>query len=474
MRQRRKHPVSALVLACLFLASSLCVPSSAAEPTDWPALKSAFLRDIRGDHAKRIRAIQSLQAGDCGEAVDILLDLYDQVKRGVDPVADIAIRRPAETELQNILDVLAGYSSESAAAALSTSGLESRKPLKREAALATVLASGLPGTRPTLESMLTGGKLSLTETWLVIDCLGRIADAASIPTLRTALPSDKDWRGRLATVETLGKIASPRGCALLIDCMDKSPRKVQTAARAELRKLTGCSFDTVDQWRKWLEANAAAIEEGSFTAKSAPAAAGQESLSFYGLDMDSSRVIFVMDISGSMKDEVVGIKKYEGKTRLEALKAEVGELLKNMDPETWFTIIVYCHDIHLWKDRMQPASRTAVASAIDFVNRLNSFGGTNVHDALKAAFDIAMREQTYGPDSLFLLSDGNPTAGELDDPDDILRDMRKRNADLRLCINTVFVGDDEGDVFMRRLAEENRGLYVSFKPAKKPEENESD
>ena len=78
-------------------------------------------------------------------------------------------------------------------------------------------------------------------------------------------------------------------------------------------------------------------------------------------------------------------------------------------------------------------------------------GGTNVFDPLASALEDG------DVDTVWLLSDGDPTAGAFVFPDQILREVRRLNASRRVAIHTISVGQ-ESDL-LRRLAEENHGTH---------------
>ena len=65
-----------------------------------------------------------------------------------------------------------------------------------------------------------------------------------------------------------------------------------------------------------------------------------------------------------------------------------------------------------------------------------------------------------GVEEVFLLSDGEPSVGSVKDPEEILRVVREINRYQKIRINTVFTGTDKGAEFMRKLAEQNHGVFV--------------
>jgi Mg-chelatase subunit ChlD len=111
-------------------------------------------------------------------------------------------------------------------------------------------------------------------------------------------------------------------------------------------------------------------------------------------------------------------------------------------------------------DRIEPWHKGLVPikpnlkEAQAIVQKLAPRGQTNLFDALELAF--SHKEA----DTIYLLSDGDPTNGRVIDPDDILREIRKMNRLRQIVIHTISFGSSR---FMRALAAENGGQYVEIK-----------
>jgi hypothetical protein len=63
-------------------------------------------------------------------------------------------------------------------------------------------------------------------------------------------------------------------------------------------------------------------------------------------------------------------------------------------------------------------------------------------------------------DELFILSDGDPTTGEVRDTDSICELVQQANKYAKIRINAVFTGTGKGAALLRRLADENGGVFV--------------
>ena len=228
---------------------------------------------------------------------------------------------------------------------------------------------------------------------------------------------------------------------------------------------------------------------------------------FMGLRTMIKRVVFVMDVTGSMEDpatvtpsEFSGpadlklgaelkrqLDKFERKdvkTKLDAAKYELTHSIAYLHPDVEFTVIFYSFSPTPWQKRLMAASDKNKIDAIKRIKTTSAWGGTNIYDGLECAFGIiddhrkSMKKPAAAPGkgtatkpkpeyAIFLVTDGkhntgrfsNPTSG----PEEFLKEIRNVNKDDRAIINTVGVGqpgvgvDPPDPVFLARLASENGG-----------------
>lgn len=123
----------------------------------------------------------------------------------------------------------------------------------------------------------------------------------------------------------------------------------------------------------------------------------------FGESVDG-RILFLFDISGSMKDP------YGRITRLEALKAELIKAIRTLDDNDEFDCVGYGGDYNyvlakqvLW-GALTTATESNKAAAIDWVNRLIAWGSTPTYQAM----EYACKEYPTDLDSIFLITDGFP------------------------------------------------------------------
>jgi uncharacterized protein YegL len=93
---------------------------------------------------------------------------------------------------------------------------------------------------------------------------------------------------------------------------------------------------------------------------------------------------------------------------------------------------------------------------------MKSKGGTNISDALEAAFNIigTGTNSSSQVETIFLLTDGAPTRGKITKRDSIIAKTAEWNSLRQVRINAIGLGDDCNVKFLKELANENNGIFV--------------
>ncbi|MFT4538196.1 MAG: hypothetical protein ACI841_002594 [Planctomycetota bacterium] len=221
----------------------------------------------------------------------------------------------------------------------------------------------------------------------------------------------------------------------LIARMEQDGVRLRERAHAALLELSGVDHGLqAERWKAWWKAeganfqmpDAASVRETLRARNERREAAPTHAEStFYGVRFATDRVIFVLDISGSMQEF----------GRLPRMKREVLAALDEIPDGASFNLIYFGSSVYpLGKGMvlMSPNNRKAVRRSILSQQDL---GGTNLHGGLRAAFADPNVE------TIVLLSDGEPTEG-VTGFNSILRDVRRWN-DLRgVVVHTVAIGWD--------------------------------
>jgi hypothetical protein len=154
------------------------------------------------------------------------------------------------------------------------------------------------------------------------------------------------------------------------------------------------------------------------------------------------------------------------------------QAIRALEEDTLFNIVVFNHSVKRFQASMLKADQDGKNQAYLMINDLQPVGATYTLGALKEAFTMAGRgvsDKAYDPgvDTIFLLSDGAPTDGDIDkakpmDGDVILDAVAEWNALSRVQIHTIAIDPSIGSggfiKFMKSLAARNNGSYTEIPP----------
>ncbi|HWA98293.1 MAG TPA: hypothetical protein VG713_07365, partial [Pirellulales bacterium] len=121
-----------------------------------------------------------------------------------------------------------------------------------------------------------------------------------------------------------------------------------------------------------------------------------------------------------------------------------------------FSIVAYNSNIGFWRKQLVEANTANKADAVNWIKRLIAEEQTATYDALEAAF-------YFNAESLYLLTDGDPSTGKIIDKAQIVDAITRQNRARRESIYTIGIAPGpegaEFDQFLGTLAKQNFGLY---------------
>ena len=302
-----------------------------------------------------------------------------------------------------------------------------------------------------------------------------------------------------ASLDSIKKRDSVLSVDALIDALaqqeqqGKSTDTLHFEIRAVLTYLTGESLEASLDWRNFWSmrkdnfqrpAADKRKESKTYVRKDAPV--------FFGHEVSSKKLLFVLDISESMKKKDplpeesgepgkpgsdtgrTSVAKNgktpketppeppkqedipESRQRLARLQKELVGVIEKLPSDTHFDIVIFNNTVELFRPELFDASKINKQRAIEFVRNLRPSGDTHTDEALDKAFEFR------DIDSIFLLSDGAPRKDNvLLETAPIVAKVRDTNRFRRIRIFTVGfeqMGKSLRD-FMKALAYQNNGSY---------------
>ena len=299
-----------------------------------------------------------------------------------------------------------------------------------------------------------------------IEVLGQARDKRQIEALLQAL-AHPDWSTRWCAVEALQALRDKQVVPRFIARLAVEEGRLRRRLGEALWQLTAQPFEEdAVRWQGWWaeagETFAVATEKELDKAEQARERRRLEertrgTAKFFGIRVDSHRVIFVIDVSGSMLESMYG--RYVGKrgaARIDVAKQELAQAIKNLEPGALFNVFAFSSGVARWqKDGIGANSDQSRADALAWVERLGANGATNLYDTVKMAFE------DQDVDTIFIMSDGEPTSGEVIDPHRIREDVAFWNKHRKIMIHTIAIGGNLE--VLEWLAKDAGGRYVQMR-----------
>jgi len=333
-----------------------------------------------------------------------------------------------------------------------------------------------------------------------LEALAKLGDSSACTAVALFL-EDKDDRVRDAAAQAIGHLGNKAcGPALVEALRDECPRVVESAAlalgmlrdperipdlierlhetsdlddrvafacAAGLEEISGMAIGVdPERWSDWWEAVKDRPWKRADQHEQPPEGRTVPANRYYGFPIRSSRVVFVLDISRSMG--------WNG--RLEHAQQELINVIEHLPCSTKFNIVTFHDGARAWAKELEEADAGAIRKAVKFVERQRPGNGTNTWAALQLALKAEKGKEDEAADTIFFLSDGQPSVGKYSEPDLILAEMRTVNRYRRVRIHCValligqaptgFAGMEDmekAEAFMRHLASDHDGQFKAVR-----------
>lgn len=513
--------VPSLCLQASTLALGTATPAAWAHPSHG-LVADDLLRDFKKyfrkykDSASRIEAVLALE----GQTDVAVIRVLEPIVRDADPgVVTAGIRVLAgltDPACQAaIIELLASSKKEPVRlailrvlsfGALAHDGVAVKKCLEdrswqvRRRALMALVALKRPEFIPDMAPLCKDKEVAVRCAALdVLASMG--ADDVRAPA--TDLLEDSAWQVRASAIAALGKVRHRDSIPLLIERLKVEEGRLVDDAIAALESLTARAFGPrVELWERfWNQykdryqiptaAELAKLAKRRAELKAIYKPEPGEATTYHGIQSKSRKVLFVIDISGSMESEVVEKDRfkdggYPSYSRMDIVKTELARTIEGLGKDTMFNILSFATKVRPWKKKLVKANVLAKSSAADWINRLEPLGGasnnelasvglvgtanlsagrTNTWGALvwALAMDTKAKRDPYllEVDTIFFLSDGRPTHGAIVDIEDILKGVAEANELRKVVLHTIAIGEFQ-KAFMMRLAQDNGGIFVDL------------
>lgn len=314
--------------------------------------------------------------------------------------------------------------------------------------------------RVQLESYVTAGSAEMRNTaLLMLSEYGK----AQLPTVIQALDHPL-WSTRLVALEAIEKMRIGSAVGEVIARLEAQTGRMRVEFASSLFRMTGQFFGSRYQpWKAWWEqeggADFAMLSDSKLKLKEEEREIRKlkelTAARFFGIQIESERVVFIIDISGSMSELTRGhYVDSPGEPRINLAIRELDKCLDQLTRTSFFNIVPFSSSVAPWSDDIKLWTPEVLADAKTFVQRLGAGGGTNLFGSLEFVFEDPE------VDTIFILSDGEPSVGRLLDPRSIRDEVAKWNKSREVKIHSIAIGGSLQ--VLEWLAEDSGGTYVRF------------
>jgi len=397
-----------------------------------------------------------------------------------------------------------------------------------EAAVEAAASMSSDDVTETMQKRIERGGTKPSEKIFYVEVAARRGGQVAVDALNAAMQAYKRQpqvsRAAVQLIESQKLVKCVDGLIDLLGELEGSRDEdslLTTQTRDALVGITGETFATAELYRSFWAPRKAKFRPVTGKKKSWEGTSERKRPTFFGSEIKSNRIVFVIDVSGSMhaadppprqrtgrsgRGPATGGKDGEkppestSRVRIDRAKFQLAQAIKALPPQAKFTILAYSGAqfppgsaqggdpdallppkiggfewLQIWSNKLTTASDRGKSSAMGWIEQLKANGSTFTYNALRAAFEVD------GADSIVLLSDGVPaeidraTGGPMT-PDQILKKIEAINRFKRLRIDTFgfdgggraaipgFGGADGGlSEFMQDLAKQNGGAYTPIR-----------
>lgn len=275
---------------------------------------------------------------------------------------------------------------------------------------------------------------------------------------------DKDPAVILEVVDGLKRRNKLESVPFLLDALAHHEKKKRGATlfahriRELLLHFTGEWFETAQEWQGFWKkygrdftAPGKRKSTGRVAGGTAVRQAKRKWPQFFGVEIVAQRIVFVLDVSSSMRDT-----GGEDQTRLSRLKTELNRMIDSLPADTQFTVICFNSTITKLSGSLLKATSSNKSRAKKFFASVEPAAETWTDRALEAAFAVPNVR------TIFLMSDGGPVRDtKVIHVPTILSWIEKTNRFRKIPIHCVGFEGTEKSIghFLREVARLTKGEY---------------
>jgi len=274
------------------------------------------------------------------------------------------------------------------------------------------------------------------------------------------------WRVRAAAIDAAIAAWRREVVPLLIERLALESGRLRLDLADALGVLSGKDLGPDPElWQSWWETARADFALGvrpeGRSASRAPAPEGETRMaSFFRLPVYGTRIAFLLDCSGSMRDPLDETQP-GSETKFELARDELEKTLTGLDASVSFDVFLYRYpseypprpELTRALGGLRPWSKARAKKATAWLERQEAKGWGAFSDALS----LLLAEDV---DTIYFLSDGRPSRGRFDRGFRLIDELKRANRFRQVVIHTVLTGHARADLeFLEDLSASTGGRF---------------
>ncbi len=297
----------------------------------------------------------------------------------------------------------------------------------------------------TLDEVLGTNKADALLMAAFIDGLadeGSLNSLAVVTTLIKSKHFGKHFGFHRTVVQALTQIRHKESVDVLLELLPSLRGETLKDALAHLTAISGKKLGHKPaEWRAWWLTHREAFEFPIGNAVVAADEKGIGALRYYDLPINAQKMVFIIDISASMRG-----------AKMAAAQRELANVIANLSEDAYFNVVAFHTNVFVWHDKLVKATPENKRQAASYVANLQPDMFTGTFDALQAA-------TVFEPEAIYMVTDGEPTTGKVVAQGEIVAIVSQANRATRISIYTIGIAAQAAHEFLQALSGNNWGDF---------------
>ena len=288
----------------------------------------------------------------------------------------------------------------------------------------------------TNETLLKMLKINTEPEFLIpaIEAISELGYASSIPALINARKNSIymiNYGYRKSVFDALMQFPDKSVIEFFIKTMGENEGLNAVQIEEYLALVTETRQGSAADWKKWWDENKEKVTIKKVTTeemnkKLLEVKPSGEVKDYYGISLLAKRIVFIVDVSGSM------MFKNDKEVRIDVAKRELTFAILNLPEKTCIEVIEFAGLANLWFGELKALTKGIKTAIEKKIKGMAAKGGTNTHDSFEKALSL-----NDNLEAIYFMSDGAPSLGSIIDPDELLDQIYRWNRFRKVQIHSI-------------------------------------